>query len=178
MPERALSRRARIGWGLVLGAGLAASVAWMGWAYYVRGAASTGPEQPIPFSHRVHVTDKGIDCRFCHAYVDRAPYAGLPPLQTCMFCHRSVITEHAEIRKLRSLYERDEPVPWVRVFDVPDHVYFSHRMHLRKGFDCPDCHGDVAHEDRLKAPQVFEMGFCLSCHKAKGGPRDCLVCHR
>ena len=75
-------------------------------------------------------------------------------------------------------FERVEPIPWVRVFEVPDHVYFSHRMHLRKDFDCPDCHGDVARMDRVKEPRVFEMGFCLDCHKPQGGPRDCMVCHR
>ena len=177
MADRAVSRRARIAWGTVLGVGLLASAGWTLWAYYARGPGGAGPGQPIAFSHRVHVTDKGIDCRFCHSFVDRAPYAGLPPVQTCMFCHRSVITQHPEIRKLWGYFERDEPIPWVRVFEVPDHVYFSHRMHLRRNFDCPDCHGDVAHMDRVKEPRVFEMGFCLDCHKPQGGPRDCMVCH-
>jgi hypothetical protein len=178
MAELGSSRRARIVWGVILSVALAAVLIWTAWAYYLGGGAGLGPEQPIPFSHRVHVTDKGIDCRFCHAGVERAPQAGLPPLQTCMFCHRSVITQHEEIRKLRGFYERGEPVPWVRVFNVPDHVYFSHRMHLRKQLDCPDCHGDVAGEDRLVPPQAFLMGFCITCHKQRGVPRDCVLCHR
>jgi hypothetical protein len=172
------SRRARIVWGVVLALALAVSAGWTAWAYYLGGAWNLGPAQPLPFSHRVHVTDKGIDCRFCHSGVDRAPHAGLPPEQTCMFCHRSVIVTHEEIRKLWGFYERGEPIPWVRVFDVPDHVYFTHRVHLSRELDCPDCHGDVAHEDRLKPPQEFLMGFCIACHTARGAPRDCVTCHR
>ncbi|MBI5499072.1 MAG: cytochrome c3 family protein [Deltaproteobacteria bacterium] len=178
MAEPALSRRARIAWGIVLALGLAAAAAWTAWAYYLGGAAGLGAEQPIAFSHRVHATDKGIDCRFCHPFPDRAPYAGMPPVQTCMFCHRSVIATHSEIRKLWGYFERNEPIPWVREFEVPDHVYFSHRMHLRKELDCPDCHGDISMEDRVKAAEPLEMGFCLDCHKSRGGPRDCVVCHR
>jgi hypothetical protein len=66
----------------------------------------------------------------------------------------------------------------VRVFTVPDHVYFSHRMHLRQELDCPDCHGDVAAEDRLQPPQELLMGFCITCHQLRGVSRDCMVCHR
>ncbi len=172
------SPRARRWLGGSLVVALVATVAWTAWAYYLGGASGLGPEQPIPFSHRVHVTDKGIDFRFCHSGVDRAPHAGMPPEQTCMFCHRSVITRHPQIRKLWGYYERGESIPWVRVFTVPDHVYFSHRMHLRQGLDCPGCHGDVAAEDRLVPPQEFLMGFCIACHTARGVPRDCVVCHR
>jgi hypothetical protein len=178
MADLGTSRRARIALGVLLAVALAVTLAWTAWAYYLGGASGLGPEQPIPFSHRVHVTDKGIDCRFCHAYPDRAPYAGLPAEQTCMFCHRSVITGHDEIRKLWGYVERGESIPWVRVFEVPDHVYFSHRMHLRKELDCPDCHGDVAAEDRLQPPQELLMGFCIACHEARGVSRDCVVCHR
>jgi hypothetical protein len=205
MAEPRLSRRARLSWSALLGLGLAVAVAWTAWAYYLGGESGLGPAQPIAFSHRLHVTDKGIDCFFCHPYPERAPHAGIPPLQTCFFCHRTVIATHPEIRKLREYYERDEPIPWVRVFEVPDHVYFSHRMHLRQGLRCTDCHGDVARMDRVSelaametrglefgapAPgsadrasrydgsETFEMGFCLECHDRLGGPRDCVACHR
>jgi len=111
MADLGTSRRARIALGVFLALALAVTLAWTAWAYYLGGSSSLGPEQPLPFSHRVHVTDKGIDCRFCHAYPDRAPYAGLPPEQTCMFCHRSVITQHEPIRKLWGYYERGSRFP-------------------------------------------------------------------
>ncbi len=178
MAEAGLSRRGRIALSLVLTSALLASVVWTAWAYYYGGEAGLGPAQPIPFSHRVHVTDKQIDCRFCHSAVDRGPHAGVPPLETCMFCHRSVIVEHPEIRKLWEFYERGEPVPWVRVFDVPDHVYFTHRMHLRQELDCAECHGEIGAEDRVTMPEEFLMGFCIRCHKSRPGPLDCVACHR
>ena len=165
--------------GILLSVALLVTVGWMARAYYFGGDAALGPEQPIPFSHRLHVTDKDIDCRFCHTGVDRSPQAGIPPEQTCMFCHQSVITEHPEIRHLWWYYGEDEPIPWVRVFEVPDHVYFTHRVHTQvAGLDCTDCHGPVEQEDRLQAPQVFLMGFCLECHRPRGASTDCWTCHR
>ena len=178
MAEAGLTRRGRIALSLGLVLALAASVVWTAWAYYLGGESGLGPAQPIPFSHRVHVTDKQIDCRFCHSAADRGPQAGVPPLETCMFCHRSVIVEHEEIRKLWGFYERGEPVPWVRVFDVPDHVYFTHRMHLRQELDCAECHGEIGAEDRVTMPEEFLMGFCIRCHKSRRGPMDCVACHR
>lgn len=165
--------------GLVLSALLVATVGWLAWAYYFEGAARLGPQQPIPFSHRVHATDKDIDCRFCHTGVDRVNQAGIPTVETCLFCHRVVITEHPEIRRLRWHFEHDEPVPWARVFEVPDHVYFSHRVHLGPGgLQCGDCHGPVEQMERLEAPRVFEMGFCLDCHRPRGASTDCWACHQ
>lgn len=179
MSKNGHSRVATIVWGVLLTLGLGITLTWMSWAYYAGGEARLGPEQPIPFSHRLHVTDKDIDCRFCHTGVDRVPNAGIPPVQTCMFCHKVIITEHPEIRKLRAHYDNEEPIPWARVFEVPDHVYFTHRVHMQKaGLDCTDCHGNIEEMDRLKAPRVFEMGFCLECHRPRDASTDCWTCHQ
>lgn len=165
--------------GLVMALSLIATVVWFTWEYYFGGDAQLGPTQPIPFSHRLHVTDKDIDCRFCHTGVDRVHQAGIPTVQTCMFCHQSVITEHPEIRRLWWYHGQNEPIPWAKVFEVPDHVYFTHRVHMQKaGLDCTDCHGPVEQLDRLKAPLTFEMGFCLECHRPRGASIDCWTCHQ
>jgi hypothetical protein len=189
MSKVSFSRLSPIVVGVVLALSLGLTVAWTGWASYLRGGDRMGPEQPIPFSHRFHVTDKDIDCRFCHTGVDRVPTAGLPPVQTCMFCHQAIITEHPEIRRLWTYYgqrddgtldpARGQPIPWVRVFEVPDHVYFTHRVHTQRAeLDCTDCHGPIGAMDRLEQPRKFEMGFCLECHRPRGASTDCWTCHR
>lgn len=156
----------------------AAVVAWGAWELYLGWASRIGPEQPIPFSHRVHVTTKDIDCRYCHSGVDQQRIAGLPPLQRCMGCHQSIITEHPMIRRLTGFYERGEPIHWVRVFDLADHVGFTHRVHVFRDIQCERCHGDVGQMDRLQAPSAFQMGFCVDCHRANRAPDDCWTCHR
>lgn len=165
--------------GILISIALAITMIWTTRAYYWGGENSLGPEQPIPFSHRLHVTDKDIDCRFCHTGVDRIHQAGLPPVQTCMHCHQVIITEHPEIRRLRNYYDSDEPVPWQRVFVVPDHVYFTHRVHTNIGeLECEDCHGPIGEMDRLFQPRKMEMGFCLECHRPRGASVDCWTCHQ
>jgi predicted CXXCH cytochrome family protein len=178
--------------GALLAVSLGLTLWWTGAEIYWGGAArlaQRGPEQPIPFSHRLHVTDKDIDCRFCHTGVDRVHQAGIPPEQTCMFCHRVIITQHPEIRHLWEYYgaredgtrdpSRGEPIPWVRVFEVPDHVYFTHRVHTQiAGLDCTDCHGPIESMDRVQQLRKFEMGFCLECHRPRGASTDCWTCHR
>ena len=138
-----------------------------------------GPEQPIPFSHRIHAGVKEIDCRFCHPYVERSQDAGLPSVEKCFFCHKYVIPDHPEIRREKAYFDAKKPVPWVRVFWVPEFVFFRHQPHVSwAGLDCSRCHGDVRSMDRL--PRVdFEMGFCITCHRKMNAEIDCwLGCHR
>jgi len=175
-------------WSVLIAMALIVTMAWTGWAYYWGGDAEMGPEQPIPFSHRLHVTDKDIDCRFCHVGVDRIHTAGIPPVQTCLFCHQVVITEHPEIRRLHWHADNGVPVPWARVFEVPDHVYFTHRVHTQRAeLECEDCHGPIGSMDRLRAIRIFEMGFCLDCHRGRSEGADlatretltdCWTCHQ
>ena len=158
---------------LVLVAILAALLFW--WSLKAEVA---GPAQPISFSHRFHVSTKGLSCFMCHPGAANSPRAGVPPMETCMLCHTRIITEHPEIVKLRGHYDRRDPVQWVRVNDVPDFVYFDHSIHLHRGIDCGRCHGDVAQMDRVSMAFDLKMGFCVQCHRDNGVTHDCLACHR
>jgi hypothetical protein len=146
--------------------------------YYDYFPYQIGVAQPIPFSHRFHVTEKGVSCLFCHPGVIDTERAGVPPLETCMLCHKHIITTYPAIEVLAAHYNRAEPVPWVRVNHVPEFVYFNHERHIRKGFDCSQCHGDVAHMDRVAPSPEITMGFCVQCHRDENFSHDCLVCHR
>ena len=137
-----------------------------------------GPEQPIPFSHRFHAGEKNISCLMCHSTATTSDLAGMPPLQTCMLCHRSIIINYPPIEKLRSHYFNNKPVEWNRVLKLPDFVYFSHRMHIINGIDCGTCHGNVKDMDRIKEAKQITMGFCIQCHRDNNATTDCFTCHR
>ena len=136
-----------------------------------------GIPQPIPFSHRLHATDKNIDCHYCHSYVERSMNSGMPSVTKCLGCHNHIIPEHEEIRKLRSYQEQGKNLPWTRVYYNPDHVFFPHYRHRKKGVECEECHGEVAKVDRLKK-STFYMGFCIGCHKERGASLECVGCHQ
>ena len=154
-------------------------LAVMLYLYYSYPFADLGPQQPIYFSHRVHAGVKEINCRFCHPFVERSPNAGIPPMEKCFFCHKYIIPQHPQILKEKEHFEQKKPVPWVRIFWVPDFVYFNHIPHIKwAGLDCTECHGDVKTKDRLQ-PVKFKMGFCITCHWKLGANLDCwLACHR
>lgn len=155
---------------------LLAAVGWWGYTrYYQRGV---GAEQPIPFSHRLHVQDKKIGCLLCHDTATWSERAGIPPLQTCMLCHERIAIHYAPIARLRQHYFTGVPVQWVRVAWVNEFAYFPHFLHLQAGIDCGRCHGNVAAMDRVVPVNEFRMGFCIDCHKEMGGTRDCFTCHR
>jgi Cytochrome c7 and related cytochrome c len=147
--------------------------------YYVYPRRGLGPEQPISFSHRVHAGVKAINCRFCHPNVERSEHAGLPEMEKCFFCHKYIIPTHPEILKEKEYLDQGRPIPWVRIFYVPDFVKFRHEPHLLWGkLDCADCHGRVEEMDRLQKKD-FKMKFCIDCHKLKKAQLDCwLACHR
>jgi hypothetical protein len=138
-----------------------------------------GPLQPISFSHRVHAGVKEIDCRFCHPDVERSANPGLPPVEKCFFCHKYIIPDHPEIRREEQYLRTNKPVPWVKIFWVPDFVFFNHIPHVKwAGLECKECHGDVKTMDRLQRVD-FQMGFCITCHRKMGAQLDCwLACHR
>jgi hypothetical protein len=133
--------------------------------------------QPISFSHRLHVTDKRIDCRYCHPTVERSTSAGLPSVEKCLGCHDHIIPLHEEIQKLRSYKNKRRGLPWIRITYNPDHVFFPHFRHLRRGVRCQECHGEVETVDRLRQETLY-MGFCLACHRARGAPLTCTTCHQ
>jgi hypothetical protein len=136
-----------------------------------------GIEQPIPFSHRLHASDKQIDCQYCHSFAERSLNAGIPPVATCLGCHDHIIPDHEQIKKLRGYRDRGEELPWIRLYYAPDHVFFPHYRHLGRGVRCQECHGEVERVDRL-SKVTFYMGFCLRCHRARGAPVECVTCHR
>jgi hypothetical protein len=158
--------------------GVALLLGVMFYLYALYPEANLGPQQPIYFSHRVHAGVKQINCRFCHPYVDRSENAGIPPMEKCFYCHKYIIPTHPQLVKEKEHYDQKVPVPWVRIFFVPDYVKFRHQPHINWGkLDCAECHGQVAAFDRLR-PVNFEMGFCIACHKKLNAQIDCwLACH-
>jgi hypothetical protein len=136
--------------------------------------------QPIQFSHKAHV-EKGLPCDGCHQSVERASSAGIPKTDTCMMCHQGTITDSPEEEKVRQYAEKGVPVPWQQVYQVPAHVYFSHRRHVSLGnIKCAQCHGDVADSvvPVTVAAVPVQMDRCLGCHIQKGVTTDCDACHR
>ena len=145
--------------------------------FYASPATRTGPEQPIPFSHRLHAGHKAIECQFCHSYVGRSIHPGLPAVEKCLFCHNYIIANHPEIQKEHNYFNSDTPTPWVKVYELAEHVLFNHQRHIRKEIACESCHGEVRERDRLKGTR-FKMGFCIECHREKNANLDCwLACH-
>ncbi len=136
------------------------------------------PIQPIAFSHKIHAGDNSIPCIFCHRAAPKSTVAGIPAVADCRACHMFIAQDKPEIKKLMGYWDRKEPIPWVRVYWVPDFVYFPHMMHIRAGRMCSDCHGDVAGMTRVKRSRKIEMGWCLGCHKEYKASIDCWTCHK
>jgi Cytochrome c7 and related cytochrome c len=136
------------------------------------------PVQPIAFSHKIHAGDNAIPCLFCHRAAPRSPVAGIPAVADCRACHLFIAQNSPEVGKLMTYWDRKKPVPWVRVYWVPDFVYFPHMMHVGNGVACGECHGDVAAMTRVTRSRKIEMGWCLGCHKQHGASIDCWTCHK
>ena len=145
--------------------------------FYMPPATDIGPEQPIPFSHRIHSGVKEIQCRFCHPYVGRSIHPGIPPVEKCLYCHEYIIPTHPEILKEHHYFDTKTPPPWRKVNYLPEHVLFNHQRHIKKEVACRTCHGAIETMDRIKTVR-FEMGFCVECHKKEKANLDCwLACH-
>ena len=126
------------------------------------------PVQPVPYSHRLHAGELGIDCRYCHANVESSYEAMIPPTQTCMGCHALVRTESAALAPIRESWETGESVEWVRVHKLPDHAYFDHSVHLAGGVGCATCHGRIDRMEVVRVEEPLSMGWCLDCHRDPG----------
>lgn len=135
------------------------------------------PVQPLAFSHKLHAGSNGIPCLYCHRTVTHSRLAGIPSVSDCRACHLYISPEAPEVRKLTGYWDRREPIPWVRVNGLPDHVYFTHMMHIRAGIDCTACHGDVASMERISRTASLKMGWCLGCHRQHKASIDCWTCH-
>jgi len=123
-------------------------------------------EQPVQFSHKHHVGDDGIDCRYCHTSVETSNTAGLPPTKTCMNCHSQIWSESPYLEIVRTSYKENKPIEWTRVHDLPDFVYFNHSIHINKGIGCASCHGRVDQMPAVYQSASLQMEWCLACHRA------------
>jgi len=123
-------------------------------------------DQPVPFSHKHHVTGLGIDCRYCHTTVEETAFAGIPPTETCMTCHSQIWTEAPILEPVRESYRTNTALQWNRVHDLPDFVYFNHSIHISKGIGCQSCHGQVDQMPLMMKQNTLNMEWCLDCHRA------------
>jgi hypothetical protein len=128
-------------------------------------AVGYAPEQPIPFSHALHAGELGMDCRYCHTTVEKAAHAAIPSTSVCMNCHERVLPDSPKLAPLQASAKTGDPVPWVRVHDLPDYVYFDHSAHVLSGVSCVECHGRVDRMDVVKQVEPLSMGWCLDCHR-------------
>lgn len=137
------------------------------------------PSQPIPFSHRIHVEQLGLDCRYCHSFVDVSGHSNVPTSNTCWNCHQHVAKGSPKLAPLRSAMGVDvnhsplegeagkgHPIEWVRIHKVPDYAYFNHAAHVNRGISCQSCHGRVDKMEVVYQAENLSMGWCLECHRA------------
>jgi hypothetical protein len=122
-------------------------------------------EQVVPFSHKHHVGDVGLDCRYCHTSVEQSAFAGIPPTHTCMTCHAQLFTQQPMLAPVEHSFRSGEPLQWNRVHDLPDFVYFNHSVHVAKGVGCVTCHGRVDRMPLTWRIAPLEMQWCLDCHR-------------
>ena len=141
--------------------------------------AGSKVQQPISFNHKKHVA-QGLDCDHCHPYFKEHLFSGLPTVSTCLECHEEPVTQNLEEEKIRKYHQQKKEISWKRVYQQPDHVFFSHRRHVILGkISCETCHGDIAQRERPPSgPWVnMTMRWCMDCHFKSKASNDCLVCH-
>lgn len=176
----------------ILGAVLLAVAAGGGAFSLLGDRLPPAPAQPILFSHRIHAGVARIGCTSCHAFAERGPVAGIPTMERCRGCHKFVQEDkedpamNREIKALLQKLDDGEPIAWVRVHRVPDHVFFNHKRHVLSGVTCRDCHGEVEKMDVVRQVAPLSMGWCLDCHRRKQAERpvqrarltECWTCHK
>ena len=143
---------------------------------------SAGPEQPIAFPHDLHAGTNRIPCQYCHTSADRSVDAGIPAVAVCAGCHipggvPMVRADRPGVKQLVAYWQQQKPIPWKRVYDLPDHVHFPHMRHVKAGLQCQQCHGPVEQMAVVRKEASLQMGWCIDCHKQKQARTDCSVCH-
>ena len=123
------------------------------------------PEQPVPYSHKFHVGELGMDCRYCHTGVEISAVAGIPPTQTCMNCHVMVKPTSDSLKVVKNSWDNNKPIQWVRVHKSPDYVYFDHSAHVNVGVGCKTCHGRIDRMNVVMQSEPLSMSWCLDCHR-------------
>jgi hypothetical protein len=123
-------------------------------------------DQPIPFSHKHHTWELGIDCRYCHTTVEKSAFPGMPASETCMSCHSQIWTNSPLLEPVRQSFETGTPIHWTQVNKLPEFVYFNHSIHIARGVNCNTCHGEVQAMNITWKGNSFQMAWCLQCHRA------------
>src|SRR4030095_15316676 len=123
-------------------------------------------QQPVQFSHKHHVGDDGIDCRYCHTSVEESSFAGIPPTKTCMNCHTQIWPDSPILKPVRESFRTGQSIQWTRVHNLPGFVYFNHSIHVHKGIGCVTCHGRVDKMPLMWRENTLYMDWCLDCHRA------------
>lgn len=147
---------------------LALSVATLGITVFISpwySRVNTVQPQPVPFSHEHHVTGLGIDCRYCHNFVEKSAFAGIPTAKTCMTCHSQIWTNAEMLEPVREAYRTGKPIQWTKLHNLPDYVYFNHSAHVAKGVACITCHGPVDKMPLMYQAKNMTMMWCLECHR-------------
>jgi len=153
----------------VLGGGITLAVGYYFTPKYTR--VGYMPDQPVPYDHKLHVGQLGMDCRYCHSFVESSGHANVPTSQVCWNCHRTVKLGSPLLEPVRrsadETYElfTGEPVRWKRVHQAPDYVYFDHSVHVNRGISCKSCHGDVGEMRVVEHAEAQSMSWCLDCHR-------------
>lgn len=138
------------------------------WAYGLTPEAireGYQPEQPVPYSHALHVGELGLDCRYCHNTVEQSSHAAVPPAGTCMNCHEKIRADSVALQPVRDAYATGAPLNWNRVHDLPDYVFFNHSAHVTRGVGCESCHGRVDLMEVVYQAAPLTMSWCLDCHR-------------
>src|SRR5881275_1213052 len=146
--------------GLVVG-----GIAVAHWRMEPRHVELEPVQQPIAFSHKHHVGDDGIDCRYCHTSVETSAFAGIPPTKTCMNCHSVLFNNAGYLEPVRESYRDDKSIRWVKIHRLADFVYFNHSIHVNKGVGCSTCHGHVDEMPLVFQANTLLMQWCLDCHR-------------
>jgi Cytochrome c7 and related cytochrome c len=141
------------------------------------GWAADGPAQPLPFSHKDHAGTLKLQCKMCHPSPDPGESMTIAPSKVCMQCHSAIKADSPAIQKLAQYDSQGKPVPWVRIYEIPAWVEFSHRAHIAAKNTCEDCHGKVVERDVLYREVNLNMGTCMDCHAGKRAPTACNFCH-
>ncbi|MBE7156828.1 MAG: cytochrome c3 family protein [Rhodospirillales bacterium] len=137
------------------------------WYYFTPKYTRVGymPTQPVPFQHSIHVQQLGMDCRYCHSYVEVSSHSNVPSTQTCMNCHTAIKGQSPKLQPVRDSWQSGKPVEWVRIHRVPDYAYFNHSAHVNRGVSCVSCHGKINEMEVVWEDQSLGMAFCLNCHR-------------
>lgn len=159
---------------LFVGASGGSALAYWFWQRAGWQVTNMAPNQPVPFSHLHHVTQLGIDCRYCHTGVETSAYPGVPPTETCMTCHSQIWTNAQLLQPVRDSATFQQPIAWNQVTYIPNYVYFNHAVHVNRGVACTSCHGQIGQMSMTYQAKEMKMTWCLSCHR---NPEDLLVPH-